>query len=44
MGRFKRLYLEDRVPEKVWTEVHNIVQEAVTKIMEKRMQEGKVVV
>ena len=44
IDRFKRLYLEGRVPEKVWTEVHNIVQEAVTKIMEKRMQEGKVVV
>ena len=44
MNRFKGLYLVDRVPEKLWTEVHNIVQEAVTKIMEKRMQEGKVVV
>ena len=43
-NRFKGLYLVDRVPEKLWTEVHNIVQEAVTKIMEKRMQEGKVVV
>ena len=44
MNRFKGLYLVDRVPEKLWTEVHNIVQEAVTKIMEKRMQEGKMFV
>ena len=29
-NRFKRLYLVDRVPEELWTEVHNIVQEAVT--------------
>ena len=43
-NRFRGLDLVDRVPEKLWTEVHNIVQEAVTKIMEKRMQEGKVVV
>ena len=44
MNRFKGLDLVDRMPEELWTEVHNIVQEAVTKIMEKRMQEGKVVV
>ena len=25
--RFKGLHLVDRVPEKIWTEVHNIVQE-----------------
>jgi len=31
MNRFKRLDLVDRVPEELWTEVHNIVQEAVTK-------------
>ena len=28
---FKELDLKDRVPEEVWTEVHNIVQEAVIK-------------
>ena len=44
MHSFKGLDLVGRVPEKLWTEVHNIVQEAVTKIMEKRMQEGIVVV
>ena len=44
MNRFKGLDLVDREPEELWTEVHNIVQEAVTKIMEKRMQEGIVVV
>ena len=30
-NRFKRLDLIDRVPEELWTEVHNIVQETVTK-------------
>ena len=30
-NRFKGLDLIDRVPEKLWTEVHNIVQEAVIK-------------
>ena len=36
MNRFKGLYLVDRVPEKLWTEVHNIVQEAVTKTISKK--------
>ena len=31
MNRFKGLDLVDRVPEYLWTEVCNIVQEAVTK-------------
>ena len=31
-NRFKGLDLIDRVPEKLWTEVHDIVQEAVIKI------------
>ena len=31
MNRLKRLGLADRVPEKLWTEVHNTVQEAVKK-------------
>ena len=30
-NRFKGLDLTDRVPEELWTEVHSIVQEAVTK-------------
>ena len=35
-NRFKGLDLVDRVPEELWTEVHNIVQEAVTKIIPKK--------
>ena len=31
MNRFKRLNLVDRVPEELWTEVCNIIQEEVTK-------------
>ena len=31
MNRFKGLDLVDRVPEELWTEVHNLVQEAVNK-------------
>ena len=30
-NRFKRLDLIDREPEELWTEVHDIVQEAVIK-------------
>ena len=45
MNRFKGLNLIDREPEELWTEVHNLVQEAETKtIQEKEVQEGKVVV
>ena len=29
INRFKRLDLIDRVPEELWMEVHDIVQEAV---------------
>ena len=36
MNRLKRLGLADRVPEKLWTEVHNTVQEAVTKTIPKK--------
>ena len=45
-NRFKGLDLVDRVPEKLWKEVPNIVQEAVTKTIPKikEMQQGKVVV
>ena len=43
---FKGLDLVKRVPEELWTEVYNIVQEVVTKAIpkEKEMQEGKVAV
>ena len=34
--RFKGLDLIDRVPEELWTEVHDIVQEAVNKTIPKR--------
>ena len=34
--RFKRLDLIDRVPEELWAEVHDIVQEAVIKTMPKK--------
>ena len=46
MNRLKGLDLVDRVPEELWTEVCNIVQEAVTKIIprKKEIQEGKMVV
>ena len=45
-NRFKGLDLIDRVPEKLWMEVHNIVHEAVTKIIPKKQKskKGKVVV
>ena len=36
MNRFKGLDLVDRVPKELWTEVHDIVQEAVTKIIPKK--------
>ena len=34
--RFKVLYLIDRVPEELWTEVHDTVQEAVIKTIPKK--------
>ena len=34
--RFKELDLIDRVPEELWTEVHEIVQEAVIKTISKK--------
>ena len=36
MNRFKGLDLVDRVPEELWTEVHNIIQEAVSKTTSKK--------
>ena len=40
-NRFRGLDLVDRVPEKLRTEVHNIVQEAVTKIIPKKKKCNK---
>ena len=36
MNKYKELDLLDRVPEELWTEVHNIVQESVTKTIPKK--------
>ena len=36
MKRFKGLDLVDRVTEELWTEVHDIVQEAVIKTIPKK--------
>ena len=46
INRFKGLDLIDRVPEVTWTEVPDIVQEAVIKtiLKKKEMQKGKMVV
>ena len=35
-NRFKGLDLTDRMPDELWTEVHDIVQEAVIKIIPKK--------
>ena len=35
-NRFKGLDLIDKVPEELWTEVHDIVQEAVIKTIPKK--------
>ena len=44
-NRFKGLDLIDRVPEELWTEVHDIAQEAVINhSKEKEMQKGTMVV
>ena len=46
MNRFKGLDLADRLPEKLWMEVHYVVQESVIKttLKKKKMQKGKVIV
>ena len=36
INRFNGLDLVNRVPEELWTEVHNIVQEAVIKTIPKK--------
>ena len=45
-NRFKELDLIDRVPDELWTEVHDVVQETENKTipMEKDMQESKMAV
>ena len=45
-NRLKGLDLIDRVPEELWTQVHDIVQETVIKTLSKgkKMQKGKMVV
>ena len=45
-NRFKGLDLIDRVPEELWTEVRDIVQEAVIKTIpkEEKCKKGKMVV
>ena len=42
-NRFQGLDLIDRVPEELWREVHDIVQEAVIKIIPKK-RKGKMIV
>ena len=43
INRFKGLDLVDRVHEKLWTEIHNTVQEVVTKTipMKKKCKKAK---
>ena len=45
-NRFKGLDLIDRVPEELWMEVHDFVQEAVIKTTpkKKKCKKGKMVV
>ena len=45
-NRFKGLDLRDRVPDELWTEVHDIVQETGIKNipMEKKCQKSKMAV
>ena len=42
MNRFKGLYLVDRVPEELWMEVHNTVQEVVSRTIPKKKNYKKV--
>ena len=41
MTRFKELDLVDKLPGDLWTEVHNIVQKAVTKTISKKKKCNK---
>ena len=40
-NRFKVLVLVDRVPDELWKEVHDIVQEAVDKTVPKKKKSKK---
>ena len=40
-NRFKGLGLDNSVPEELWTEVHNIVQDAVNKTTPKKKKNKK---
>ena len=40
-NKIKGLDLVNRMPEDLWTEVHNIVQEALTKTIPKRGEKAK---
>ena len=40
-NRFKRLYLMDRVPDELWNEVHDIVQEIGIKTIPKKKKYKK---
>ena len=42
-NRFKRLYLMDRVPEELWMEVRDIVQEAGIKTILKKKKGKRIV-
>ena len=42
MNKFKGLDLVDRVPEELWMDVHNIVQEAVTETIPKKKKCQKI--
>ena len=39
--RFKRLYLKDSVPDELWTEVHDTVQEKGIKTVPKKRKNAK---
>ena len=41
MNRFKGVALVDRLPAELWVEVHNIVQEVVTKTISKKKKYKK---
>ena len=40
-NRFKGLYLVDRLPEELWTEIPNIVQEVVNKTLPEKKKCSK---
>ena len=42
MNRFNKLDLVDTVPEELWTEIHNIIQETVIKTISKKKKCNKV--